>query len=380
MELFLTHSCNLNCRYCYNGRHFERSMSPTVMKAAVRLAFNRGTGPVTVSFFGGEPLLKFGLMQKGIELSRKASKETGRDVRFQMTTNATLLSGKRLDAVVREGIRINVSLDGTRTIHDAARPFRNGRGSYDRVAENLTSIRKRSDDVTVTTVVGPGNVGDAATAIRHIQSLGIRTIHLALDYHSDWTDGDVHRLRRSLDDVGDLWVEAYRKGKPLSLPSFDSKIARHVLQPLVSFSRCACGDREWTAAPSGRIYPCDRMVGEDDGSGPVIGDVFNGFDEEASARFLGCHRGTPEKCRECGDADRCLFWASCVKWGLTGDIDEPPDRLCDLEGAIIGAADRAAARLFDESNPVFLRRFYQGRYARKVLDTLGLRPDVLFDE
>lgn len=351
-------------------------MPRRVMKAAVDLAFGRGEGPVTVSFFGGEPLMEFDRMRDGVAMSRRASRRTGRAVRFQLTTNGTLLSGRRLQFMVAEGISLNVSLDGNKAVQDGRRPFRNGKGTHARVVHNLAVAREAVGSVTVTMVVGPGHLAEVPGSMSHILSLGIDTIHMAIDYHADWRTGDVEALADALDGVGDVWVDAYRRGRPFSLPSFDSKIARHVLQPLVNFPRCACGDREWTVAPSGRIYPCDRMVGEDHGEGPVIGDVFQGFDEEATARFLGCHRGTPDRCRDCEDSPRCLFWASCVKYGLTGEIGEPPAILCDLERTVIRAADRAAAILFEEGNTTFVKRFYQGHYARRVIQALGLRADT----
>ncbi|MBL6975046.1 MAG: radical SAM protein [Deltaproteobacteria bacterium] len=373
MELFLTHDCNLRCRYCYNGRHFKRVMPRRVMEAAVSLAFDRGEGPVTVSFFGGEPLMEFHRLKDGVALSRAASKRSGREVRFQVTTNGTLLSGRRLEYLVAGGVSLNVSLDGNRAVQDRRRPFRNGKGSHRRVVENLLRARVVAGKVTVTMVAGPGHLAELPASLAHILSLGVETVHLALDYHADWSAGDVEALGVALEVVGNCWVDAYRRGRPFSLPVFDSKIARHVLQPLVNFPRCACGDREWTVAPSGRIYPCDRMVGDDDGNGPVIGDVFAGFDAEATARFLGCHQGTPDRCRDCDDSPRCLFWASCVKYGLTGNVGEPPDILCRLERTVIRAADRAAAILFEEGNATFIRRFYQGHYARRVLHALGLK-------
>jgi radical SAM protein with 4Fe4S-binding SPASM domain len=160
----------------------------------------------------------------------------------------------------------------------------------------------------------------------------------------------------------------------------DSKIARHVLQPLVAFPRCSCGDGEWTVAPSGRIYPCDRMVCEDDGSGMVIGHVATGIDGAAAGAFLSCHRATPSRCARCADVSRCLFWASCVRHALTGGLGEPPPILCRLERAVIRAADRLAATLFAEGNVAFVRRFYQGPYARRALAAMGVKPESLLDD
>ena len=378
MELFLTHACNLACGYCYNGRHFRRAMPREVMVAAIDLAFARGTGPLQVGFFGGEPLIEQGLVREGVRLCREASARTGRQVRFQMTTNGTLLCGDRLDFVAAEGFRVAVSLDGPADVHDRARPYAGGRGSHARVVRNIVAARGRVRSLSVACVLGPASLDRAREVVEQGPSLGVRTVHLSLDYHAHWRRADLARLPGALGAVGDAWVDAYRRGEPIALPLLDAKVARHVLAPLVAFGRCACGDAEWTVAPSGRIYPCDRLVGEDDGTEAVIGDVRNGIDDAAQARFLACHRGTPPRCAKCRDVSRCLFWASCVRHALDGRVDgEPSPFLCRLERAVIAAADRAATTLFEERNEAFLDRFYRGPLARRALEGLGVKPETI---
>ncbi len=64
IALSLTHSCNLACDYCYAGRSFNRHMSLETAQRAVDFAMER-TQPherIEFAFFGGEPLLRFELI------------------------------------------------------------------------------------------------------------------------------------------------------------------------------------------------------------------------------------------------------------------------------------------------------------------------------
>jgi hypothetical protein len=62
--LFLDHQCNLRCTYCYTGHKFSRPMSREILGRAVDLALARAGSDLDIAFFGGEPLLHFGLMRE----------------------------------------------------------------------------------------------------------------------------------------------------------------------------------------------------------------------------------------------------------------------------------------------------------------------------
>lgn len=66
----------------------------------------------------------------------------------------------------------------------------------------------------------------------------------------------------------------------------------------------------------------------------------------------------PAECLECAVAPRCRHRCACANLALTGAIDTPSETLCFHEQLAIRTADAAAASLFAERNPAFLRRHY----------------------
>lgn len=66
----------------------------------------------------------------------------------------------------------------------------------------------------------------------------------------------------------------------------DTKIITSLKNGYECRDRCNFGEREITIAPSGRIYPCERLIGPDTDPALSIGNVFTGFDEDIS---LGAH-------------------------------------------------------------------------------------------
>ncbi|HOA12378.1 MAG TPA: radical SAM protein [Myxococcota bacterium] len=368
MELFLNHACNLRCTYCYNHSHSVNPMSTEVMDRALQMAFAQPVDIVNIGFFGGEPLLSPDLLSDGVAHARKLASAGRRRMRLIMTTNGTLLDGPRLDFILKNRFRLAVSLDGPEHVHDAHRVFTSGRGSHSIVVANLKHALTLKPDISVISVSGPDNIRHAGAALRFSASLGVLRHHPAIDYGACWDENALRRFARGIQGLADAWADLYRAGNPVSVPLIDSKIARNIIHPQVSLPRCGCGGPEWTVGPSGRIYPCDRMVGPDDGSGPFIGDVFSGIDPLLQREFLACHHSTPDCCAGCADAHRCSFWGSCIKFNMTGRITStPPPELCRMERAIMRAADRVAGELWTEGNREFIRRFYEDERARLAM-------------
>ena len=368
MELFLNNQCNLRCTYCYNHAQFSNPMSEDVMRRALEMAFAQPGEVVNVGFFGGEPLVSFDLLKKGVAMTYEMARAGKRKIRLIMTTNGTLLDGERLDFLIDSKFRLAVSLDGPAHVHDICRVDAAGRGTHERVVRNLKAALECKPDIAVIAVAGPGNIRYAADALRFSASIGVKRHHTAIDYGAGWDKNALRRFDRAMQKLADAWADCYRAGNPMTVPLIDSKIARNILHPLVKLPRCNCGGIEWTVGPSGRIYPCDRMVGIDDGTGPVIGDVFTGIDMQKQAAFLSCHHSTPSCCADCRDVHRCSFWGSCIKFNMTGRITpDPPRELCLMEKSITRAADRVAGELWNEQNRDFIHRFYEDERARLAM-------------
>ena len=79
--LHIAHTCNLNCEYCFASQgkyHGERAlMSFEVGKRAIDFLIENSGSRVNleVDFFGGEPLMNFGVVKGIVEYARSIEKE-----------------------------------------------------------------------------------------------------------------------------------------------------------------------------------------------------------------------------------------------------------------------------------------------------------------
>ena len=92
-------------------------------------------------FFGGEPLMNFPLIQPVVVYATERAAKRGREVKFSMTTNGSRLTKRIIDFIKEQKISPLISFDGPPEVQDRQRPFKNGRGSYNRVAANVRKLR-----------------------------------------------------------------------------------------------------------------------------------------------------------------------------------------------------------------------------------------------
>lgn len=363
--LHLTLGCNLRCAYCYAGTKVDRSMSPETARAAVDFLVARTRlhgGVLRLTFFGGEPLIRFDLLRLIVERAR-----TGADVRFHAITNGTLLTEERLSFLVSHGVEVTVSIDGTREMHDAERRTVGGRGSFDLAMAGARRLLKADPYAKANMVITPRNAPHLAEGVRFLRETGFRYLDIAPDFGAEWDVTSLRTLRKEYAKLADYYVECHRAGTKITITLLDDKIRAHALndgRAEGAPSGCDAGGSMLSIAPSGRVYPCVQDVGDD---GPAdepraIGDVFRGIDEGRRAAFRARISGTAEECRGCAFAGRCHNYCACANRRATGDPGRPSAFLCEHERMLIPIADRAAEILWRERNALFVGRTYDRAY------------------
>ena len=207
-------------------------------------------------------------------------------------------------------------------------------------------------------VIDPANVDWLGESLEHLLGLGLRHLSFNLNYEGDWNEANRTRFEKAIDDMGDAYIAAYRKGFAFKVNLFDAKIITHVKGGYACGDRCDFGCDELAVSPSGKLYPCDRLIGEDDRDDVVIGDVWKGVDLMARKKLIDSKNEVKDDCEDCEAQGRCMHWCGCVNYAMTGSVGGVSGLLCWFEQTVIDAADRAAQTLYAERNPGFVKRFY----------------------
>ncbi|MEA4856156.1 MAG: radical SAM protein [Solidesulfovibrio sp.] len=144
--LFLAQECNMRCVYCYGeaggyagGGRMDASTALRVVDWLVEHSGNFQL--LSLSFFGGEPLLNFPLMRAVVPYARQKATAAGKKMVIGLTTNGTLLTDEVIAFLRDEQVVFAISFDGPPEIHNRQRPFKDGAGSYEQVAANVRKLR-----------------------------------------------------------------------------------------------------------------------------------------------------------------------------------------------------------------------------------------------
>jgi len=361
--LFLDHACNLRCCYCYNGDKFSRPMPLDVARRGVDMALDGSPDRrALLTFFGGEPLLHLPLMRRIAAYARGEADRRQRRLRMVVVTNGTLLDDEAADFLVDNDIYVGVSIDGCRDAHDTARVFADGGPTHDIVTRNVRAYLARGEGpgLRVVAVIDPANVEHLGRSLDALLDLGVRNVAMNIHYEADWDDDARERFGVGLTALGDAYMDAHRRGIPFTLQLLDDKIAAHLHGGYSCADRCDFGCEEAAVAPSGNLYPCERLVGEDDRDDLVIGHVDTGIDAARRDALVSSKNEVMLDCADCALLGRCMHWCGCVNHALTGSVGEVSGLLCWFEQQVIEQADRCAGVLHEEGCEGFRRRFYVG--------------------
>jgi len=142
--LMPTEACNFRCVYCYEDFKLNR-MEPWVVRGVRRLLTYRAPelDMLTLSWFGGEPLLARDIIEE-ILIHVQSLLAGNPSLRFasDITTNAYSLTLPVFERMVDLGVtKYQISFDGPRKWHDKKRVLADGRGTFDRIWQNVVALK-----------------------------------------------------------------------------------------------------------------------------------------------------------------------------------------------------------------------------------------------
>ena len=180
LTILPTERCNFRCTYCYEDFAIGK-MSSRVREALKKFIARRidmfGLETVTISWFGGEPLLAYSVVQD-IGGFCKSQLDQGKLKIFKgnFTTNGAFLTPDKLTELV--GMNQNffqISMDGDQEGHDRSRKQASGAGSFDIIWKNLVAAHKTdlNFDTMIRLHIMPGNEQSTYRFVdRYVEDIG----------------------------------------------------------------------------------------------------------------------------------------------------------------------------------------------------------------
>lgn len=359
LTLCLNHLCNLRCTYCYTGQKFDRAMAFDTARAGIELGLGLAQqGWLLLAFFGGEPLLELDLMERSLAFAAERCAQKKVRLFATIATNGTLITPRSLELFRQYRFQVQLSLDGGQPAQDANRRYAQGRSSFDDARRGLASLLESGLEPWVVSVVDPSNAALLPESFEALAELGVRRMQFAPNYRADWSQSARAVVERAVSELADRYLALARAGRDVRLDPLVGKIVAHLSPAAVERAVCKLGVGDLAVAPSGRLYPCERMVREDDDEALCIGHVTSGLDRPRRDRLLADQRRADPRCHGCPIRERCSRACGCTNVETSGELGRVSDLFCWFEQAFVAQADRIGNTLYAEQNPLFMRRFY----------------------
>jgi uncharacterized protein len=156
--------CNIDCAYCYLPNRADRSVIAlgTIETLFAKVFASGWCDPdLAIIWHAGEPLvLQASFYDDAFAAIAALCPDTIRPV-HSIQTNGILIDDAHCELFRRWHVRVGVSIDGPRDLHDANRRTRSGAGTFDRTLAGLRRLRERDVPFHVITVLGEASLDRA---------------------------------------------------------------------------------------------------------------------------------------------------------------------------------------------------------------------------
>jgi sulfatase maturation enzyme AslB (radical SAM superfamily) len=198
MQIAITGKCDLKCPYCWeitNGCNYEDMTADEVVQILTRAyeVHKAQDKFLIVKFFGGEPLLRYALIQEVVTRLRDIPDFT-RYIKLWVITNALHLDRAKIDWFRANGVFIQVSIDC-----DPAKSERYTTDAQRRAIYTFLDILRPEDNICTNSVLE--RIDDFDEDIRWLLKYPFGNFEFYFKYDQNITRGEYETIKRKLAEL-----------------------------------------------------------------------------------------------------------------------------------------------------------------------------------
>lgn len=263
--VLLTWTCNLRCVYCYEGAGEIKKHSMTketannLIKHIKKEIINRNSKEITILLFGGEPLINFKQGKYILEQLKAFCDENKVVLNTAIITNGVLFNEEIINDLINYNCKyIQITLDGTKDIHDVRRIRKNGTGTFDEIIEKLHLLNKYKEKlhVVIRINVDKINYKRVPELLEFLKKEKLDGFSIDFGIVRGVTEASNEYENNCISDerLGEIMSELWSSNKEM-----ESNIKSYPMRKWVY-----CGldcDNNYTIEPTGEVYKCWEHVG-----------------------------------------------------------------------------------------------------------------------
>lgn len=288
----ISQDCNLRCIYCFASTgHYkgERTlMTKEVAYKTLKWFFGQAkeSKVLNLHLFGGEPLMNIPLVEYIVEICKEFEKQYSKKIFINVCTNGTILNEKLLKLIKENDIGMQISIDGPKDVHDKYRPMASGKGSYDKLADNVSIL---FDELNKNTIIPRGTISNAEVdlndIVKHIiEEMGFNAFFFIPAMGCEGQSYDKKELPQyfeQYDRLVETFLDKLRKGEEYNIYPFVTEVDA-IGKGVRRIYGCGAGIGFASVDIKGDIYPCMRFTNNKD---YLLGNIEDGFNENRDKLF-----------------------------------------------------------------------------------------------
>lgn len=328
--IMLGEKCNCNCRYCLQHvttglvEEMPQDINPDIYILIRELANQRkDKAPLTLHFFGGEPLVYLSSLKEVIKNTEDIS-----NIRYSMMSNGKLFNKETVEYINKHHINVGISWDG-----NASSYTRNYNVMEDNI-ENILNINDLWLSAVLSKYALPRDILDN---FKEIQSKRDKPIGINIDEifdtgvpDKDLFDIDLNKVSEQIDDLCKQYMEQL-KTNTIDLSNIDIVYIDQLIGYVRSWYknpkpitrvRCGAGVTVLNMDLQGNFYNCHN-------SSLIVGNIYQPYQDvldklnelDTTSYYYN------KECKDCSAISICRGGCKLVE-------DKRRKALCDIKKAI----------------------------------------------
>lgn len=149
-----TQACNFGCDYCFQGQNKPSGKMSQDVQDAIAALVERAAPKIKrlhIGWYGGEPLLAQDIIESLSDCLISLCSQHSIAYDAMIVTNGYKLTSEVAKSLYERRVRVaQVTLDGPPDLHDQRRVLLGGKGTFERIVENLREV---VEEVPIRTVI-----------------------------------------------------------------------------------------------------------------------------------------------------------------------------------------------------------------------------------
>lgn len=253
LTIMMTMNCNFRCPYCFEG-HENRENTVINIKNLIdwlKIIIEKYSfAELAICFHGGEPLLFSEQVKQMISEVKNNFPRLKFD--FSCVTNGYFLSKNLASELYGLGIkRVQITLNGDREEHDKIRVLRNGKGTFDKIIDNIK--QSECDFYIINILFNEKNVESMKSLISYLKD---NNLHTKIKFLS------INQIEKTIEKEINVYNKKIAKIK-IELMEYALRLGFRIPFEL-NFNACTIQQKNaFVISPNEKIYKCISLIGDD---------------------------------------------------------------------------------------------------------------------